>query len=467
LKIVLIVVGVVAVLLVVGTILVVGAAPEALTKVFNPEPPRTEIRCAPAERRPLIETVSAPGVIEPLTMVEISSEVAARIEQLPLREGERVRKDDVIVKLDDLDLRAALDAAEARRDGERFRLQSEEARLAGLRQTLAFARKTLERQSALYETGDVSRSTLDDAMERVEDLEAGIEASTHTISVIESSLAAAEADIDRAEDNLTNAVIRSPMDGVITLLNAELGEVVLVGTMNNPGTVIMIIADLTRMILNARVAESDIASVEEGQKAKIFINAYPDEVFHGVVRKIALQRTIELDGTGYFETEIELQLEAGRVIYSGLVANVDIEVAEHQGVLVESQAIVERLVDELPSDIRRHPLVNRAKRTTSVVYRVIDDKAVCTPVKVGAADLTHSIVREGLEEGEEVVVGPFKVLEKIKHDELVRREDEPEAEKAEAEAEAAEADTAEADTPDAEAPVEEAEEAAEEAPTPE
>ncbi|MHC4615968.1 MAG: efflux RND transporter periplasmic adaptor subunit, partial [Planctomycetota bacterium] len=198
-----------------------------------------------------------------------------------------------------------------------------------------------------------------------------------------------------------------------------------------PGTVIMIVADLTRMILNARVAETDIASVEKGQEAKIFINAYPDEVFHGIVRKIALQRTVELDGTGFFETEIELQLEPGRTIFSGLVANVDIEVAEHEGVVVESQAIVERLVDDLPPDIRRNPLVNRAKRTASVVYRVIDDKAVCTPVKAGASDLTHSVVVDGLEEGEEVVVGPFKVLENIKHDELLKREDDPGAEQKE------------------------------------
>jgi len=261
-------------------------------------------------------------------------------------------------------------------------------------------------------------------------------------------MAAAEADIDRAEDDLTNAVIRSPIDGVVTLLNAEIGEVVLVGTMNNPGTVIMIVADLTRMILNARVAESDIASVAKGQEAKIFINAYPDEVFHGIVRKIALQRTVELDGTGYFETEIELELEAGRTIFSGLVANVDIEVAEHGGVVVESQAVVERMVDDLPADIRRNPLVNRAKRTVSVVYRVIDDKAVCTPVKAGASDLTHSVVVAGLEEGEEVVVGPFKVLEKIKHDELVKREDEPEAaEQEEADQEPQETETGEEDAP--------------------
>jgi len=97
LKIVLIVVGVVAVLLVVGTIFVVGAAPEGLMDVFTPEPTRTEVRTDPAQRRPLIETVSAPGGIEPLTMVEISAEVAARIEQLPLREGDPVRRGDVIV----------------------------------------------------------------------------------------------------------------------------------------------------------------------------------------------------------------------------------------------------------------------------------------------------------------------------------------------------------------------------------
>ncbi|MHC4218357.1 MAG: hypothetical protein ACYSU7_07860 [Planctomycetota bacterium] len=89
-------------------------------------------------------------------------------------------------------------------------------------------------------------------------------------------------------------------------------------------------------------------------------------------------------------------------------------------------------MDDLPLAIRRNPLINRAKRTTSVVYRVIDGKSVCTPVKPGSSDLTHSIVLEGIEEGEEVVVGPYKVLEKIKHDELVKRErdeeTEPEAE---------------------------------------
>jgi HlyD family secretion protein len=451
LKIVLIVVGVLAVVVVVGAAVLISTSPEGLLDVFSPEPDRTEIRTELAEHRALVETVSAPGEIEPLTKVEISSEVSARIEQLPFREGDEVRADDVIVKLDDVDLEAQLHAAQARREGEQFRFQSEQARLQGLFKTLAFARKTLERQTSLYESGDVSRSALDDAQERVEDLEAGVEASTHAISVIESSMAAADADIDRAQDALTNSIIRSPMDGVVTLLNAEIGEVVLVGTMNNPGTVIMTIADLSRMILNARVAESDVAAIAEGQKSRVHINAYPDRVFNGIVRKIALQRTTAMDGTGFFETEIELDLQGDR-IYSGLVANVDIEIAEHGGLVVESQAVVERLVDDLPAEIRRHPLIDRRKRTTSAVYRVVDGKAICTPVKRGASDLTHSLVEEGLEEGAEVIVGPYKVLERIKHDELVSIEGADEAETtddastAEAEAEAETAAPQPADT---------------------
>lgn len=420
-KIVLIIVGVLAALAIVGGVLLVSLAPEDMLKSFRSGPAGTEVRTEVAEESTLIETVSAPGKIEPLTKVEISSEISSRIEQLPFREGERVQRGDVIVMLDDRDLRAALQASEAQRESEQFRLQSEQARLTGLLQHRDYALKTLERQKALYDTGDVSRSALDDAMEADADLEANVEASKHAISVIESLLAAAKADMDRAADALTKTVIRSPMNGIITSLNAEVGEVVLVGTMNNPGTVIMTVADLSRMIHNAEIAESDIAAVAEDQRARIHVNAYPDEIFQGIVRKIALQRTDNPDGTGYFETEVELDLQ-GRRIYSGLIANVDVEIAEHRGIVVPSQAIVERLVDDLPHEFRNSPLVDRNKRVTNVVYRVVDGKAVCTPVRPGPSDLTHTLVEDGLDPGSVVVTGPYKVLEKIKHNEPVKPE---------------------------------------------
>ncbi len=450
-KLALIIGGIIVLLLGAAGVIVVVALPGDFVASLTPKPPRTKVRVEPAVVDTLVETVTAPGEIEPLTKVEISGEISARIEQLPVREGDEVKSGDVIVRLDDRDLKAGLESAEARRDGERFRLQSEEARISGLLKTLAFAKKTLERQQALYDTGDVSRSALDEALERVEDLEATVQSSTHEISVIESSLAATEADIARANQALEKTTIRAPMDGVVTLLNAEVGEVVLVGTMNNPGTVILTVADLSRMLLNARAAESDIAKIQEGQRARIHINAYPDEVFTGFVRRIALQRTTQLDGTGYFEIEVEIEL-SGRRIYSGLVANVDIEIAAHEGIVVQSQAVVERLVEDLPQEIRELPLVDRNKKTTTVLYRMIDGKAVCTPVKPGASDLTHRVVREGLAIGDQVIVGPYKVLESIKHDALIEIDAPDAAKTAVAGAEGAPASVPAADSEPAAAP---------------
>ncbi len=388
---------------------------------LTPEPARTEVLTQALHPQTLVEVVSAPGEIEPFAKVDISAEVSARIVGLPFREGDEVRKGDVIVQLDDRDLQAALDSTKARRDAEQFRLQSEEARLTGSVSNLSFSRRELQRMQSLYESGDVSRRTLDDAEQRVEDLDASIEAATHTISVIRSSLAASEADIARAEQGLKNTIVVAPMTGVITELNMEVGEQVL-GTFNNIGSRIMTIADLTRMILTANVAESDIAAVREGQPAKIHINAYPDIVFDGTTTQIALQRTLSSEGAGVFKTEVEFDIQ-GQTIRSGHAANVDIEVARHRGLVVESQAIVERPVEDLPSEIRRNnPLVDHAKRTTEVVYRVIDGKAVCTPVKSGPSDLTHTLVLDGLNEAEVVIVGPYKVLEKIEDGELVKDE---------------------------------------------
>ena len=421
---------------VVGGALLAGPKLQEALSALKPEPSRTEVRLEILEPRTLVEFVSAPGEVEPRTKVDISALVSARIEDLPLREGDEVRKGDVIVRLDDRDLQAILESTKARRDGEKFRLESERARLGGLLNTLAFARKELQRQQDLYETGDVSRKIFDDAEERVVDLESNVNATQYSLSVIESSLAASEADITRAEDGLDNTVILAPMDGLITALNMEVGEQVL-GTFNNIGSTIMTIADLSRMILKAQVAESDIASLEEGQAAKVHINAYPDAVFSGTVTQIALQRSLSSDGSGIFATEVEIDLR-GRRIYSGLAANVDIDIATHEGLVVPSQAIVERMVEDLPDDIRRSELVDRSKRTTSVVYRVVDGKAVCTPVKPGPSDLTHTLVLEGVSSGDAVITQPYKVLEKIKHDELVKEEEsdeEKEEEEDEAEAE--------------------------------
>jgi HlyD family secretion protein len=252
-----------------------------------------EVRVAKVERRELLETVSAPGELDPEVKVDVSAEVSARILELPFREGATVRKGELVVKLDDRDLQASLQAQMARRDGERFRLRSEQERLAGPNSQLANARATLERQQTLFKTGDVSRATLDDAIARVRDLEAQIASAREGLSVIEASLVAAEADIERARELLKKTTIFAPIDGQITELNAEAGELVVVGTMNNAGTKILTVADLGSVRLKAKVAESDVARVSAGQDATVRVNAYRNRDFKGSVDRVALARGTE------------------------------------------------------------------------------------------------------------------------------------------------------------------------------
>ena len=380
-----------------------------------------EVRVQELAREDLVEIVSAPGEIEPNVKVDVSAEVSARIMELPFREGEAVRKGDVIIRLDAVAFQARLESSRARRDAQQYQLQSEQSRLQGPLASLENARENLRRQEALFKTGDISRQTLDNTRNSVNNLIAQVEAGKLAVSVLESNLAAAEAEIEQALEALEKTVMRSPIDGVITILQAEVGELVMVGTMNNPGTVIMTIADLSKMRLNARVAESDIARVEEHQPAIVRINAYPDQEFSGTVERIALQRAIDRTGSGYFKTEIQLDLD-GRRIYSGLAANVDIEIAQHQGVVVPSQAVLDVEIEDFPSRLADNPLIDRRKRTSQAVYQVVNDEAVLVPVMIGPSNLSDTIISKGLKVGDEVVIGPYKALEKLSDGSRVSRE---------------------------------------------
>ena len=367
----------------------------------------------------IVETVSAPGVVEPETKVDISAETSARIMELAFEEGAVVQKGDVVVRLDDRDLRARHDAVTARASGDQARLEGELARLEGPRTTLVNAQHTLERQRSLFETGDVSRQALDDAEARVRDLGASLAASEKNIGALRNALTASQADIARSEQELRRATIISPLNGRLVRLNAEVGELVMVGTMNNAGTVILTIADLTHMNVVAQVAEADIARVAVGQPVEVHVNAYKGRVFKGKVTEVALQRTRasssggnSLDA-GTFEVEIALEVD-GEQILSGLAANVEVEVGRASGLVVPAQAIVDRKLADLPESLASSPHIDTARRAASVIFKLVDGKAVATVVKVGAGSLTESIVLDGLAAGDSLITGPYKVLEKLK-----------------------------------------------------
>lgn len=391
-----------------------------------------EVRLETADRGRLVRTVSAPGTLEPRRKVSISARVAAQVESLPFREGDSVNAGDIVVRLDDRELQASLDSAEAQ-------LRGDEARLEGAQASYVNAMSEWERLQTLFDSKDVSRSALDQADAERRRQESNLNAARQNIEV-------SRARVTQARENLRYATISSPISGQVTKLNTEEGELAVTGTMNNPGTVIMEIADLSEMLVMASVSELDVARLRVGQTARVYINAYPDDIFEGTVRQIALQHTMDRDGSRFYETEILLHLPGDITLRSGLSANVDIEIETIEGVIMApSQSVIDIRVDELPPDIAASPEVDRQKTFARVIYKMVDGRAIATPVRIGSSDLTHTAILSGLNDDDKIVTGPWSALQRIKHNDPIRKQrqaDEPEGESTEimAETEDASAD---------------------------
>jgi HlyD family secretion protein len=440
---------------VVVTALAVSVVRVLILRKINASRKGAVVHLEQAQRGELIEFVSAPGEIEPKVNVEISAKVSARIIDLPYDEGARVTRGDpdanppvpasVLIRLEAKDLESRLLSAEAARSAqaaqievEKARLASQKAGLVGLEASLKQAERDLKRQKGLLETQDISQATFDQTQLKLDDLKAQYVAAKHTLDAAELNLVVskhnlevADASIAQAKETLSYTTITSPIDGVVTRLNAEVGELVITGTMNNPGTVIMEVADLSTMLLVAQVDEADVGKLAVGQKAKVFVQTFPNEEFEGVVDSIALTHRISPStATKFFRTEILLKGDVKK-LFSGLTAHVDIETIKNENVLnIPSQAVLGRAIDNLPLKIRENnPQVDKEKTFTPVVYRYIDGKAVVTPVKIGPSNLTHTVILSGINEDDKIIVGPYKELESLSHDKKVRDEREVEAEK--------------------------------------
>ncbi len=304
--------------------------------------------------------------------------------------------------------------------------------------TLEQAQNDLERKKGLFESRDISKADFDLVKYRVDELKGqyesakfNLEASEKNLKVMKYNSEAAEARIEEAKEMLSYTTIKSPINGVITRVNNKVGEVV-TGTINYPGTVIMEVSDRSKMLVVAQVDEADVGEMEVGQRAVVSVQAFPNIKFRGVVNEIAQKHRFSDNRTRYYRTEILLDNDPNvSKLYTGLTADVDIETRKHPDVItVPSQAILAREVDSLPLDIRdKSAELDKGKKFATVVYRFIDGKAVATPVKAGQSDLTHTIVLAGLKEGDKVVVGPYKVLDNLKHDQKLKDEREVEKEK--------------------------------------
>ena len=446
-RIIIIIVIVVAVVAVVGMGMMVRKKMKGTSKA-------TTVRVEKAQNGELIEFVSAPGEIEPLSNVEISAKVVARVVALPYDEGATVTKGDpnanppvlpsVLVQLDSKDWQSQLVSAQAGRDAQaaqievdKARIDSQQANLVGLFASLEQAKRNMERQRGLLQSKDIAQATFDQTKAQYDQLKAQYAAAESTLQaaklnliVLKHNLEAADARIDQAKEALSYTTIVSPIDGTVTRLNAEVGELVMTGTMNNPGTIIMEIGDLSEMLVVAQVDEADVGKLKVGQKARVHIQAWPDKIFDGEVRTVALSHKFGNQGTKYYEAEV-LLIDPNEQVFTGMTADVDIAVAEHGEVLiVPSQAVLGRKVDELPVEIRdKLTEQEREKAFASVVYVYKDGKAVATPVRIGASNTTQTLIKSGLTTEDKIVVGPYKELEKLKHEQRIQDEREAETKK--------------------------------------
>ena len=418
-------------------ILIVAAAIKGKSKKKAHQ--ATKVRIETVQTGEFVEIINAPGEIRPETEVDISAKVSARIVELPFDEGDQVSasKPSLLVRLDSKNFESQLRSAIANRDAQKARIEVEKsnilaqkATLEGTKASLKQTEREFERQKQLLASQDISQSSFDEVECSLQQLQAQYEAADHLIrgaelnlTVMRHNLTAAQARVEEAHEALSYTTMYAPIDGVITQLNAEVGEVVMTGTMNNPGTVILQVADLSKMMLLAEVDETNVGQVQIGQPAKIHIPAFWEEEFDGVVQNIALTQRLSRTGAKYYKTEILISGDVKK-LYSGLTADVDIETNRHKDVIkIPSQAVLARRLDSLPLDITKdNPVVDQKKTQIPVVYLLRDGKTVVTPVRIGPSDLTHTLIRDGLSIGDVVIVGPYKILEGLKHDKPVEEE---------------------------------------------
>ncbi|MEK7710302.1 MAG: efflux RND transporter periplasmic adaptor subunit [Planctomycetota bacterium] len=369
------------------------------------------VNVAKPEKGEIIRLVQAPGDVEPVLEVDIRSEIVAKIEEMPIEEGDTVRKGDLLCRLDDKNLLAEIESAQAR-------IAQLQSAIVQAKADLEKTERDLTRQVSLSEADATSDLELRDYKTVHDKARSMHEMRGH-------ELAQAEAGLKRIKEDLRRTVIRAPIDGVISKLVAKQGEVVVTGTMNNPGTTIMTISDLSKMQVRTRVDEVDIPLVRPDQKARIYLQTDQNAPAPAKVVRVASKGT---KATGRdvvtFETLLEVLSDDARV-KPGMTANVEIEVARRDdAITVPVEAVVHRMRKDLPDDVvaafdRKQvnlDLSTRAKQAQyiKVVYVMEKDVAKVRIVESGIADTRRVELSEGVGLDDTVIIGPYRSLDQIK-----------------------------------------------------
>lgn len=393
------------------------------------------VQMARVRHEDITARVRAPGKIEARIQVKISADVPGKVIHLLVKEGDPVRKGQLMLQLDDTQYRAAFQQASAA-------LASARARMREAAASLRVVEANYQRQRALFEQRLLSQAEWDQA-------NSAYESAQTTDSAAREEVSRSEAMATAARDNLSKTRFEAPFDGVVSALDVEQGEIVMIGTMNNPGTQILVVSDLSRMLVRADVDETDVVDMKLGQKAKITVDALPDTSFTGTVTEIGntAKRSVTstVEGQTNFEVKVVFDKRVPEV-RPGMTADVEIETGTHAKTLgVPIQAVVVRTERELAraehgkTAVKAKAAVRKSRKTTDPlpadedtvgrkekeitgVFVVRDGVAKFVPVRTGIASETDIEIFGGLKESDIVVSGPYKVLRELKPNTKVKRE---------------------------------------------
>jgi HlyD family secretion protein len=389
-------------------VVVLVAAGFGIWKATHRGPKPVEVQTAVVERADLQAKVTANGKIQAQRKVDISATIAGQITHLAVREGDRVTKGQFLLQIDPVSPRATARSSEAS-------MQALLREVDSGRATLAQARLDIVRAEANFQARIIPEMDVQRARTAVATAEAAL-------SAAERRVEQARAMLEGAQDTLSKTVVRSPIDGIVTARRVEEGEVAVVGVLNQPGTVLLTISDMSVVEAEVEVDETSIPSVKVGQEALVRIDAYPSRTFTGLVTEVGNSPILNATGATSqaikFRVKIQIK-DPPPDIKPGLSVQADILTGfRPQTLVVPIQALVVRDIERRPGQA---PKLGEP-RDEEGVYLMEDGKARFQAVKTGLLGELSIEVVSGLRGGETIIAGPFKSLRTLKHGDRVKLE---------------------------------------------
>ena len=431
--------------LIIGALIVVLGGALVAANVYFKREKGVEVQVEKIKKHDLESIVSASGKIQARTTVNISAQSMGRVTRLAVEEGDRVKAGPVPPRnrpAVSCGRRSSAARRASRRSGRRWRRRASSSSRPSPRSS--WRRTRYKRQQDLWKDQLTTKQDLDRAENDVKLRERDVEAREAAITMESTRVRQTTADLDNARYNLGQVSIDSPIDGIVTRRNIELGENVMIGTMNNAGTVLLTIADMSIIEAELEVDETDIPNVKLGQTAKVTIDAIPDKTFTAKVTEIGnspIQATAAAASRATnFKVVVTIVDEIPEV-RPGFTCTADITTATRKGVVaipIQATTVRELVFDEKgnvvkpPETDKKKPQrpgaaaaaeelkPGQTKKETEGVFVIKSGKAAFVPVKTGIAGEKFLEVLSGVKDGDEVIVGPFNSVRDLKDGDAVK-----------------------------------------------